>query len=166
MNLTLLTDTAHSNAVTNHDDDRFLFAAGQNIVLCNNPELTTVFGCPAKRIGFKKRPFNEAEKAHQQEYNNGKPEAWDNGIWAVYQVDWTQFDGDPIPGTNLREGGCISSGGLSDATISRFAVDRELNQVVSYTKTSYWVSDKHDIPNWHKALFQKYPAHQASEVVG
>lgn len=157
MQLELLTDTTHSNAVVDYKGDYFLFGQGVNIVLSDNPGLNSIFGCPAIRVGYRKRPFNEAEKMHQKRYNEGKPYKWDNRLLAVYQVDWTQFKGDLIPGTCLQEGVCISFGGLSDASIAKFAVDVEGNQVVSYIHTSYWIEDRHDIPRWRKFLFQKYP---------
>lgn len=159
----LLGRSGHSHAIKNHHGDRFLFAKELNIVLCDNPGKTSIFGCPAVRVGWQKRSYSEAERAWQEEYNEGKPNEWDNIIWAVYQVDWTKFTGDVIPGTALLEGGCQSSTGLSDATIYRFAVDVEDNKVVSYTSTSCWVEDRDDIPCWHKALFQKYPDPKLAE---
>ena len=153
----LLTDTEHSNDVKNGAGDRFLFAKDSNVVLCDNPGLESVFGCDAVRIGFKKRSFNDAERDWQMRYNDGRPDPWDNKLWAVYQVNWTQFEGNLISGTYLRKGKSISPGGLSDASICVFAVDTAANRVVSYMQTSYWVEDRHDIPNWEKSLFQKYP---------
>lgn len=156
MKLELLTNTAHSNPVCTYED-QFLFAKGTNIVLSDNPGLETIFGCPAIRVGWSKRPWNESEIWWQNTYNNGKPQDHENKIWCVYSVDWSQFSGDFIPGTLLLEGGCVSSNNLSDASIYRFAVDAAKNEVVSYMSTSYWVSDRDDVPEWRKALFNKYP---------
>jgi hypothetical protein len=144
-------------SAVNHAGDRFFFGKGVNIVLSDNPGLSSIFGCPANRVGHRKRPFNEAERAHQERYNEGKPYPWDNKVFAVYQVDWTQFKGDVIAGTRLQEGGCVSPGELSEVTIYVFAVDVVAGIVVSSTCSSYWASDKYDIPNWRKSLFQKYP---------
>ena len=162
MELKLLADTAYSQSVVNHAGDCFFFAEGVNIVLSDNPGLSTIFRCPAKRVGYCKRPFNEAERAHQKRYYEGKPR--DNKLYAVYEVDWKQFKGSAIAGTRLQEGGCVSPGGLSDAAICAFAVDGEAGIVVSYTHTSYWASDKHDLPRWRKSLFQKYPSTEDKDL--
>ena len=151
-------------SAVNHAGDRFLFGKGVNIVLSDNPGLNSIFRCPAKRVGYRKRPFNEAERAHQERCNEGKPYPWDNKLFAVYEVDWTQFKGDVIAGTRLQEGGCVSPGGLSDASIYAFAVDVVAGIVVSSTATSYWASDKHDLPRWRKSLFQKYPSTEDKDL--
>ncbi len=154
----LLTDTNHSNPVKTMQGDEFLFAKGENLVLSNNPQLSSIFGCPAKLIGHQKRPWNEAEKKWQDRYNEGKPREWENRVWTVYEVDWKQFAGEPIPGTHLLEAERVSSNSLSDASIAHIAVDKEAGLVVSYMHTSYWRSDAGDSPAWRKSLFQKFPA--------
>lgn len=148
----LLTDTNHSNPVYNMNGDAFLFVNGENLVLSDNPSLSTIFGCPAKIVSYKKRTYNKAEDWWFDTYNENKP----NKIWAVYKVDWTKFTGKGIAGTNLIKGSCVSSNSLSDASIALFAVDVENNKVVSYTHTSYWKSDANDESNWEKSLFQRF----------
>lgn len=159
MNFQLLTSwtSEHSRPITN-GKHQFLFAKAINLVLADQVGLDTIFGCPAKQLGAKKRPYNKAEIEWQKEYNEGKPREWENILWTVYEVDWTEFRGKLIAGTDLRKGGCVSSHSLSDASIYKFAVSTEKNLVVSYMSTTYWASDKNDVPNWEKALFQKYPS--------
>lgn len=151
----LLTDTNHSNPVHTMNGDAFLFVKGENLVLSDNPGLTSIFGCPAKVVSYKKRTWNKAELWWAETYNDSKPT--ENKIWAVYKVDWTQFTTNKeIAGTSLLKGSCVSSNSLSDASIALFAVDVKNNKVVSYTHTSYWKSDANDESNWEKSLFQRF----------
>lgn len=156
MTIELLTCTAFSNPARAMGT-QFLFAKDSNIVLSDDPGLKTIFGCPAQRVKYACRPWNQAEIEFRNKQNDGKLESWEKNIWAWYEVDWTKVKGNKIPGTNLIEKSCQSCNSLSDASIYYLAVDPEKNQVVSYTSTTYWVSDKDDIPNWRKRLFQKYP---------
>ena len=117
--------------------DHYLFDRDGH-VLSDNPGLTCIFGCNCTLVGYKRQSTH-----------------YKNLIMCVYSVEWSKFRGDPIPGTHLFEGGCVSSNSLRDATIVRIAVDKTCG-VVSILSTSYWVSDKNDIPDWRKGLFQHY----------
>ena len=150
------THGGHSNAV-NAMGTQFHFAKDGIHALCDTPGLTQIFGCPAVQIGTQKRPYSEAERAHQAQYNGGKPHPWEDIIWVSYKVDWSSVSGKNIPGTDLVELRCVSSNSLSDATISLLAVSRQKG-VVSILKTSYWRSDKDDAPQWRKRLFQEFAA--------
>ena len=96
---------------------------------------TTIWGIPVEQIGYKKI---------------------ENEIFAAYQAQgdspFAQV-GEPLPRTILRVSGCVSSSSLSDATIYKLAFHPQKG-VVSRCATSYWVSDRDDIPNWKHRLLQ------------
>lgn len=152
----LLCNTLHANAVKTMDGEAFWFVEGSNKVLSNSFDLDTIFGCPAKRVGAIQRAktLNESELDWHARYAEPLPKE----ILAIYEVDWTEFEGSPIAGTGLLEGGCVSSNNLSDATIWMFAVDRQANCVVDYDSTSYWRSDRNSRSNWLRHLVQNFPA--------
>jgi hypothetical protein len=150
------THGGHSNAV-NAMGTLLHFSEDGVHVLCDTPGLSKIFGCPAVVVGCQKRPYSEAEIAHQTRYNGGKPYGWEDILWVCYKVDWSGVSGKGIPGTDLVEVRCVSSNSLSDATISLIAVSRQKG-VVSILKTSYWRSDRNDAPEWRKRLFQEFGA--------
>ena len=134
----------------------FLFSANKNIVLSDEPGLSTIFGCRTKTIGSKKRPYTESELEYLTKYD---PKGIDKKLWAVYEVNWKDFQGEPIEGTNLLRGSSISHGssGLSsNVTLYRFAVDPINNRVVSYMGTSYSGSYQIQIQNWEQSVFQSH----------
>jgi hypothetical protein len=153
--MNLLTDTEHSNPVRFADEDQMLFTEDGR-VLCTNGRLSDVFGCPCERVDWVKRSYNEQELAHQARYNDGKPSQWEHCLWAVYTVDWSNVQGEPVEGTDLVRRKVVSSSDLS-ASISLIAIS-QTQGVVDYIHTSYWIEDKDDLPNWLKYLARQFPS--------
>lgn len=95
----------------------------------------TIWNIPVEQIGYKKI---------------------ENKIFAAYQAQgeapFAQV-GESLPGTVLRITGCVSSNSLSDATIYKVAFHPEKG-AVNLCVTSYWVSDKNDVPRWKHSLLQ------------
>ena len=96
---------------------------------------TSIWGIPVEQIGYKKI---------------------EDKIFAAYEAQGeAPFAevGKPLPGTILRVSECVSDNSLSDATIYKVAFHPQQG-AVSRCVTSYWVSDKDDIPNWKHCLLQ------------
>lgn len=96
---------------------------------------TSIWGIPVQQLGYKK-VNNEILAAYQAQ-----------GESPFAQV------GEALPGTILRISGCVSNNSLSDATIYKVAFHPQ-EGAVSRCVTSYWVSDKDDVPRWKHSLLQ------------
>ena len=111
------------------------FGKNSQYVLHQQTGRDTIWGYPAKQIGFHKPDFQYC-----------------NSIFAVYEVDFSQPQGKELPGSTLRIQGCVSCNSLQDASIYDIAFAS--TGAVSRCVSTYWVSDKNDVSNWKHRLLQ------------
>lgn len=118
----------------------YVFVKREFFLYANTPDLESFWGIPVKVLGKIENPIPKV-----------------SGIWFKYEIDWSKAPGGmkAVPHTNLWTFGFDSSPNLKDATQYKFAVDPSLG-IVSGVWSSYWASDRDDIPRWIKGLQQKY----------
>ena len=130
----------------------YIIGKRSSVVLAQSPGLTHIFGCPAKQGKRKKYPLPLESWMTD---GGSEPPQYTKDFWYSYKVDWSCVDGERITDTDLVKIEVVSSGGLSDATISIMAVHPDKG-VVSICFTSYWVEDGHDVPRWEHRLRQQW----------
>ena len=142
-----------------------IFLFKDEFILSEDPELKKFYGIPVTPLGQAERHELEDEGL-KYSIKQDKPclgvltslkanNQWLlSKAWFKYQVDWKRVKGEPIPGTSLIQIEACSGPEL-DCIITCVAINPSAGPVDSFV-TNRWVSNKNDIPNWHKRLQASY----------